>query len=109
MSTSCRHRCQSRLPAWKTAAALCYGNTVVLKPSEFAPGCALVLAEILLEAGLPDGVFNLVLGDGAELGEALVQHADGVSFTGSTTTGRIVLQQAARQLRRNAGGLLASR
>lgn len=83
------------VPAWKTAAALAYGNTVVLKPSEFTPGCAVLLAEILTEAGLPDGVFNLVLGDGRTLGEPLISGADGVSFTGATPTGRRVLQQAA--------------
>ena len=83
------------VPAWKTAAALAHGNTVVLKPSEFAPGCSLLLAQILMEAGLPAGVFNLVMGDGRELGPTLIQGADGVSFTGATDTGRVVLQQAA--------------
>jgi len=83
------------VPAWKTAAALAYGNTVVLKPSEFAPGCSVLLARILTEAGLPDGVFNLVMGNGRELGPTLINGADGVSFTGATDTGRAVLQQAA--------------
>lgn len=83
------------VPAWKTAAALCFGNTVVLKPSEFAPGCSVMLARALLDAGLPEGVFNLVMGDGRALGEILVQGADAVSFTGSTPTGRLILQQAA--------------
>lgn len=83
------------LPAWKAAAALCCGNTVVLKPSEFAPGAALALGKILVDAGLPNGVLNIVMGDGRELGQTLVQSAAGVSFTGSTPTGRIILQQAA--------------
>lgn len=83
------------IPAWKTAAALAYGNTVVLKPSEFAPGCAVRLTEILEQAGLPKGVFNLVMGDGRALGPTLISGADAVSFTGSTPTGRKVLEQAA--------------
>ena len=88
------------VPAWKTAAALCYGNTVVLKPSEFAPGCAVTLARLLTDAGLPPGVFNLVMGDGRELGPTLVQGADGVSFTGATPTGQLILQQAAASMTR---------
>jgi len=83
------------IPAWKTAAALAYGNTVILKPSEYAPGCAVMLAEILAEAGLPAGVFNLLLGDGRVIGRTLVDGADGVTFTGATPTGRRILQMAA--------------
>jgi aldehyde dehydrogenase (NAD+) len=83
------------LPAWKTAAALCCGNSVVLKPSEFTPGAVLALGKILIDAGLPNGVFNILMGDGRELGPALVQRANGVSFTGATPTGRAILQQAA--------------
>lgn len=83
------------VPAWKTAAALAHGNCAVLKPSEFAPGCSVVLAELLQEAGLPAGVFNLLLGDGRTLGAPLIAGADGVSFTGGTAGGRQVLQQAA--------------
>lgn len=83
------------LPAWKTAAALSCGNAVVIKPSEYAPGVVLMLGQILMNAGVPPGVFNIVMGDGAELGQTLVQNADGVSFTGSTPTGRLILQQAA--------------
>jgi aldehyde dehydrogenase (NAD+) len=83
------------IPAWKAAAALAYGNTVVLKPSEITPGCAVALAELLIEAGLPSGVFNLVNGSGAELGDALIDGADAISFTGSTPTGRKVLERAA--------------
>lgn len=83
------------IPAWKTAAALAYGNTMVLKPSELAAGCAVILTKLLIEAGLPDGVFNLVLGDGRALGETLISRANAVSFTGSTPTGRQVLQMVA--------------
>lgn len=83
------------IPAWKTAAALAYGNTVVLKPSNNVPGCAVLLAEILAQAGLPEGVFNLVIGSGGTVGDALVAGADAVTFTGGTETGRKVLQTAA--------------
>jgi len=86
------------IPAWKVAGALAYGNTCVLKPSEFAPGCAVLLGQLLEEAGLPPGVFNLVHGTGRELGDTLVSGADGVSFTGSTATGRLILQQAAASM-----------
>jgi acyl-CoA reductase-like NAD-dependent aldehyde dehydrogenase len=83
------------IPAWKCAGALAYGNTVVLKPSEFAPGCAVILGQLLEEAGLPPGCFNLVMGDGRELGPPLIDGADAVSFTGSTPTGRRIVQMAA--------------
>ena len=73
------------IPAWKSAPALAFGNTVVMKPSELTPTLAVVLAEIIHEAGTPHGVFNLVLGGGAA-GGALSAHpdVDGISFTGST-------------------------
>ncbi len=89
------------IPAWKTAPALAFGNAVVLKPSEVAPGCAWAMAEILSRAGLPDGVFNLVLG-GAEAGKALAEHpaVDGVSFTGSVAAGRSVAAACAARLAR---------
>jgi acyl-CoA reductase-like NAD-dependent aldehyde dehydrogenase len=83
------------IPAWKVAAALAYGNTCVLKPSEFAPGCAVLLAQILQAAGLPAGVFNLLIGQGRDLGPVLIGAADAVSFTGATPTGRAILAQAA--------------
>ncbi|WP_346775524.1 aldehyde dehydrogenase family protein [Sphingomonas sp. G-3-2-10] len=86
------------IPAWKAAAALAFGNTLVLKPSEITPGCAVALAEILIEAGLPAGVFNLVNGAGVDLGETLIDGADAVSFTGATPTGRKVLERAARTM-----------
>lgn len=86
--------------AWKIAPALAYGNAVVFKPSEVTPACGVALAEILVEAGVPAGVFNMVHGPGAELGEALIQGTDGVSFTGSTATGRTVLEHAARGMKK---------
>jgi aldehyde dehydrogenase (NAD+) len=77
------------IPVWKTAPALVYGNTVILKPSENAPHTAHLLAEVLHEAGLPPGVFNLVQG-GREAGEALAnaEGVHGLSFTGSVATGK---------------------
>ncbi|MBY6043615.1 aldehyde dehydrogenase family protein [Phaeobacter italicus] len=77
------------IPAWKTAPALAYGNAVVLKPAELTPGCAHALAEIIARSGLPDGVFNLVLGKGMVTGARLVEHrdTDAISFTGSAETG----------------------
>jgi alpha-ketoglutaric semialdehyde dehydrogenase len=83
------------IPAWKIGGALAYGNTVVLKPSEYTPGCAVVLFEILEQAGVPAGVVNLVLGDGRALGQTLIDGADAVTFTGATPTGRRILQMAA--------------
>jgi alpha-ketoglutaric semialdehyde dehydrogenase len=85
-------------PAWKIAAALAYGNTVVFKPSEVTPGCSVALAEILLEAGVPPGVFNLVMGSGAELSDLLIARSNGVSFTGATPIGRSVLERAAKSM-----------
>lgn len=80
------------IPAWKIAPALAYGNTVVFKPAELVPGSAWVLADILHRAGLPAGVFNLVMGRGSVVGETLVNHPDvaAISFTGSESTGRSI-------------------
>ncbi len=88
----------------KIAPALAAGCTVVLKPSELTPFDACVLAEIVHEAGLPPGVFNLVLGTGREVGEAMVAHpdVDMVSFTGSTAAGRRVAEAAAATLKKVA-------
>jgi aldehyde dehydrogenase (NAD+) len=88
------------IPAWKTAPALAFGNTVILKPAEMTPGCARALADILMRAGLPAGAFNVVFGDGAVLGPALIDGVDAVSFTGSVATGgKIALAAAARGIR----------
>ena len=78
------------IPAWKIAPALAYGNTVVFKPSELVCGSAWALAEIISRAGLPDGVFNLLMGQGSETGAAIVEHPNvaGVTFTGSSDIGR---------------------
>jgi len=78
------------IPAWKIAPALAYGNCVVLKPAELVPATAHALAEIIARAGLPAGVFNLVMGRGSVVGEAMLRHKDvaGISFTGSVATGR---------------------
>ena len=87
------------IPAWKIAPALAFGNCVVIKPADAAPGSAWALAEILSRAGLPKGVFNLVMGRGSVVGDALINHPDvaGVSFTGSVATGALVLDACARR------------
>ena len=86
----------------KVAPALAAGDTMVLKPSEEAPGCAMILAEILDAAGVPAGVFNLVNGDGPGVGAALSAHkgVDMVSFTGSTRAGIAIAQAAAATVKR---------
>ena len=84
------------IPAWKIAPALAYGNTVVFKPADLTPGCAWALAEMLHRAGLPAGVFNLVMGRGSKLGSALAgPGVDAVSFTGSDGVGRGILRAGA--------------
>jgi aldehyde dehydrogenase (NAD+) len=82
--------------AWKIAPALAAGNTVVLKPAEYTPLTALAFAEIVKEAGLPDGVVNIVTGDG-ETGALIVAHPgiDKIAFTGSTEVGRKIRQLTA--------------
>ena len=82
------------IPAWKIAPALAWGNAVVFKPAEAVPGSAWALAEILSRAGLPAGTFNLVMGRGRDIGDALLDDARvaAVSFTGSEATGRKVAQ-----------------
>jgi aldehyde dehydrogenase (NAD+) len=82
------------IPAWKLAPALAFGNTVVLKPAELVPGSAWALADILHRAGLPAGVFNLVMGRGREVGQVLLDdpRVAAISFTGSVATGRQVAQ-----------------
>lgn len=84
------------IAAWKVAPALAAGCTVVLKPSEETPLSALLLAELAMEAGLPKGVFNVVLGNGKVTGSALTAHVDvkKVTFTGSTYTGKIIGKSA---------------
>jgi len=97
----------------KVAPALAAGCTVVLKPSEIAPGVAFILAEAMEAANVPPGVFNLITGLGEEVGEALVTHrdVDAVSFTGSTRVGRRVAELAGKRVRKvllELGGKSAS-
>ncbi|ODS97776.1 MAG: aldehyde dehydrogenase [Lautropia sp. SCN 69-89] len=84
------------IPAWKIAPALAYGNCVVFKPADLVPGSAWALAEIISRAGLPAGVFNLVMGPGGRVGQTLIEDkgVDAISFTGSVSTGRRVLAGA---------------
>ncbi len=86
----------------KVAAALAAGNTVVLKPAEQTPLTALRLAEISAEAGLPEGVLNVLPGFGPDAGAALVRHpgVDGISFTGEYVTGREIMKNSASTLKR---------
>ncbi len=78
------------IPAWKIAPALAYGNCVVFKPAELVPGSAWALSEIIARSGLPEGVFNLVMGPGSQVGNALVNSPKvrAISFTGSVAVGR---------------------
>jgi aldehyde dehydrogenase (NAD+) len=93
-----------QLLATKLAYALAAGCTVILKPSEFTPISAILLTEILHEAGVPKGVFNLVLGDGPTVGNAISKHMDidMVSFTGSTRAGVLVAEAGAASVKRVA-------
>jgi acyl-CoA reductase-like NAD-dependent aldehyde dehydrogenase len=87
------------IPSWKLAPALAFGNCVVFKPADLVPGSAWALADIIVRAGVPAGVFNLVMGRGSIVGEAIVSDpgVDAVSFTGSVATGRGILATAARR------------
>lgn len=88
------------IPAWKIAPALAYGNCVVIKPAELVPGSAWALAEIISRAGLPQGVFNLVMGRGSVVGQALLndRRVNAISFTGSVATGAKVAEAAMRRM-----------
>lgn len=90
------------MAAWKLAPALCCGNAVVLKPAEQTPLSALRLGELLCQAGLPDGVVNIVPGFGETAGAALAGHpqVDKVAFTGSTEVGRLIVRAAAGNLKK---------
>jgi betaine-aldehyde dehydrogenase len=90
------------IAAWKLAPALAAGNTVVLKPAELTPLTALEFERIALEAGLPEGVVNVVAGPGATAGRTLVEHPDvaKVAFTGSTEVGRAIAAGAAATIKR---------
>jgi aldehyde dehydrogenase (NAD+) len=88
------------IPAWKIAPALCYGNAVVFKPADLVPGCGWAIAEIISRSGLPKGVFNLVMGRGSVVGEAILKSRDvhAVTFTGSAATGRHVAATCAGRM-----------
>ena len=88
--------------SWKVAPAIAYGNCVVLKPAELVPGSAWILADIISRSGLPDGVFNLVMGSGREVGETLCTSPDvhAVTFTGSVEVGRQIARNAIENMAR---------
>jgi acyl-CoA reductase-like NAD-dependent aldehyde dehydrogenase len=90
------------IPVWKIAPALVMGNTVVFKPASATPLMGIRLGELLLEAGLPPGVLNVVTGGGAAIGDALVtdERIDGVSFTGSYAVGHTLYQKTAQRMTR---------
>ncbi len=90
------------ISSWKVAPALAAGNTVILKPAELTPLTALHLAELALEAGLPEGVLQVVTGQGSVVGTALADHTGvaKVAFTGSTEVGRDVMRRAAGTVKR---------
>jgi acyl-CoA reductase-like NAD-dependent aldehyde dehydrogenase len=90
------------IASWKLGPALATGNTVILKPAELTPLSALRLAELALEAGIPEGVLNVVVGPGRVVGQRLVDHPDvaKIGFTGSTDVGRGVMAGAAQTIKR---------
>jgi len=90
------------MASWKIGPALAAGNTAVLKPAEITPLTAMRLGELALEAGLPEGVLNVVVGTGAEAGWRLVEHPDvrKVAFTGSTAVGKRIMAGCAEQVKR---------
>ncbi len=90
------------IASWKLGPALACGNTVVLKPAELTPLSALRLAELVLEAGIPEGVVNVLVGKGSVVGQRLIEHPDvaKIGFTGSTEVGRLVMQGAAETIKR---------
>src|SRR5439155_2954326 len=90
------------IASWKLGPALACGNTVVLKPAELTPLSALRLAELVLEAGIPEGVVNVLVGPGRVVGQRLVEHPDvaKIGFTGSTEVGRGVMRGAAGTIKR---------
>jgi betaine-aldehyde dehydrogenase len=90
------------ISSWKLGPALATGNTVVLKPAELTPMSALRLSELVLEAGIPEGVVNVLVGKGSVVGNRLVEHPDvaKIGFTGSTEVGRTVMRGAAATIKR---------
>jgi betaine-aldehyde dehydrogenase len=90
------------MAAWKLAPALAAGNTLILKPASVTPITAIILGEVCREAGIPDGVVNVITGPGREVGEALCAHpgVDKIAFTGETETGKRILQLAAGTIKK---------
>lgn len=90
------------IPAWKIMPALAAGNSIVFKPASDTPILAIKLVEILMEAGLPPGVINLVTGPGGTVGKAIVRHPDirAISFTGSLETGKWIMGECAKAMKR---------
>ena len=90
------------IPAWKIAPALAYGNCVVFKPADLVPGSAWALADIIARAGVPEGVFNLVMGRGSVVGAAMLNdpRVDAITFTGSVGTGRKVAEASVGHMRK---------
>ncbi|WP_421723514.1 aldehyde dehydrogenase family protein [Bauldia sp.] len=90
------------IPAWKIAPALCYGNTVVIKPADLVPGCSWALVDILNRAGLPEGVLNLVMGRGSVVGQTILDSpdVDAITFTGSVGTGARVAESSVKHMRK---------
>jgi alpha-ketoglutaric semialdehyde dehydrogenase len=90
------------IPAWKIAPALAYGNCVLFKPADLVPGSAHALAEIIVRAGVPKGVFNLLIGRGSIVGQRMLEHKniDAITFTGSVATGRKVAAACAERMRK---------
>jgi acyl-CoA reductase-like NAD-dependent aldehyde dehydrogenase len=90
------------IASWKVGPALACGNTIVLKPAELTPLSALRLGELALEAGIPEGVLNVLVGPGSVVGRRLVEHPDvaKIGFTGSTEVGRTVMEGAAGTIKR---------
>ena len=90
------------MAAWKIAPAIAVGCSVVVKPASLTPLTAIILGEICLEAGVPEGVVNIVPGSGSEVGNYLVEHeqVDKVAFTGSTPIGKDIMARASQTLKR---------
>jgi len=90
------------IPSWKIMPALVTGNAIVFKPASDTPLLAIKLVEILMEAGLPPGVLNIILGPGGTVGKAIVQHPriKAISFTGSLETGKWIMEECAKTMKR---------
>jgi acyl-CoA reductase-like NAD-dependent aldehyde dehydrogenase len=90
------------IASWKLGPALACGNTVVLKPAELTPLSSMRLGELALEAGIPEGVVNVVVGKGSVVGQRLIEHPDvaKIGFTGSTEVGQLVMKGAAETIKR---------